>query len=84
MASELVRHALDAAVHPQERQKSKAVRALQLVAESHARKLERLGGLHEGRCGFCNCIAFLYERPAVMLWRCRKCKSWNRIHDVAG
>jgi hypothetical protein len=82
VASELVRHALEALERPHERQKSKAERALQLIEESKARKLQMMEGLTPGRCGYCNGLAFMYQPPAMMVWKCRSCMKWNRIEDV--
>jgi hypothetical protein len=83
VASELVRHALAQAIQGQNG-KGKAARALQLIAESQARKLELMEGLTPGRCGQCNGLAFMYQPPAIMQWKCRTCRAWNRIVDAAG
>ncbi len=79
--SELLRRVLEDLGHPHEREKSKPERAIQLIEESHARRLARLGGLSEGRCGFCNGLTFTYRPPALLVWKCRKCSSWNQISD---
>jgi hypothetical protein len=60
---------------------SKVERAIQLIHEAAARRLQNMGRLREARCADCGILQFTYEPPAFIVVRCRRCGGWNKIQD---